>query len=172
MGWLRAMFTGHTPENTREMMKLVLRQNLKRLDHRPSTLRTIEAAANTLANRYRARRIEREFDVVLLEVLPFCFLDSQDCENALAEYAVMTEHRGEGDVEALMSHVRKGVVSFASNAAPEYAPFKAKLFQAIDADLIPWYVLLDEATLGSLWDGMKQGLEQMGFDTSEMRDDL
>jgi hypothetical protein len=170
MGWLRAMFTGHTPDNTRKMMKLVLRQNLKRLAHRPPTFRAIEAAANTLANRYRARRIERDFDVVLLEVLPFCFLDSRNCENAFAEYAVMIEHRGEGDVEALISHVRKGVVSFASSPAPEYAPFKARLFQAIDADLIPWYLLLDEATLGDLWDGMKQG-EQMGFDTSEMQDD-
>jgi hypothetical protein len=165
------MFTGHTPENTREMMKLILRQNLKRLNHRPATWRTIEAAANTLNNRYRARRIQREFDVVLLEVLPFCFLAAPDCECALAEYAVMTEHRGEGDCRSADEPCPERGVNFASSPNPEYAQFKVKLFQAIDADLIPWFLFLDEATIGSLWDGMKQGLEQMGLDTSKMRDD-
>jgi hypothetical protein len=103
------------------MMRLVLRQNLKRLSHTPPSLRTIEAAANTLANRYRAMRVQRAFDVVLLEILPFCFLDSQDVENALAEYAVVTEHRGKGDVESLMGWVRVGVIRFASSPAPACA---------------------------------------------------
>ena len=170
MGWLRAIFSCHSPDATREVMKLAVRQNLKRADNRPPIKARLDAGTHALYNRYRARGYDKPKELVAIEVLPFAFLPASDFETALAEYAVVGEHGGDADVQWLIPFVHTGVQDCMAYGDVNYAPFKVRMYQVLTdrPDLLPWSVMLDDESLDHIWHGAKAAMEQLGIDTSDM----
>jgi hypothetical protein len=170
MGWLRAMFSGNSPDATREIMKLAIRQNLKRVVNRPPIQARLDAGAHALCNRYLARGYDKPLELVATEILPFAFLSAADFEAALAEYAVAGEHPGDGALEWLIPIFRGGLQDCMAYGDSDYAPLKLRLYKLLTdrPDLLPWAAMLDDESLGHIWSGAKAAMEQLGLDTSDM----
>lgn len=167
MGWLRAMFSGHNPAATREIMRLAFRQNLRRLNSRPPPYRRWEAAANTLLNRYRTFRIERTFGVALAEVLPFVAVNDEHCEEALAEYAVSLEHEDAADIGRLRTTVTNGLTELLDSGESAYDPGWVELFNVgaySDASVIPWRLFLAEELAERVFDAADLALTRLGIE--------
>ena len=173
MGWLRAMFSGHNPEATREILRLAFRQNLRRVDNKTPIMRRLDASTHALRNRYKSRGYNKPLEAVALEVLPFAFLSDDECEAGLAEYVTAMEHKGGADADWLQTTIRRGLDAFVANSSDDYAPVKIKLLNVLthEPDLPAWCIFLNEEDIGKIVDGSKTAMEQLGFDTTGMFED-
>lgn len=137
------MFSGHSPESTREIVTLVFRQNLKRARNRPYPWRRWEAAANTLHNRYRTFNREHSFPIALAEVLPFVLSADAQCERLLADYLAYLEHENIPDDGWLRDLVNEELEELFDDGDPAYDIGVLQLAQVnecADPFVIPWRV--------------------------------